>query len=149
MTRGPGRWRRGAAPSWQASEVGWLKVYLIITGVIFAVWLYALVRQTQRGFSSAEQMAAPRPVVPVNLTDSDEAVIMAEGRGRIVYANDPARKWFGIDGGTPNLTLMAQMVQPADTLYDLLAASGHATFRVGQRQVEAVSHAIPGPEGRG
>ncbi len=120
--------------------------YLIIIGVIFAVWLYALVRQTQRGVN-AEQAAPSRPVVPVNLSESDEAVVMAEGRGRIVYVNQPARDWFGMDGGTPNLSLMAQMIQPSDTLHDLLASPGHATFRFGQRQVEAVSHAIPGPEG--
>lgn len=124
-----------------------VEVYLIVTGVIFFAWLYALIRQTQQSID-AEQMAVSRPVVPVNLMDTDEAVVVAEGRGRIVYVNDLARRWFGIDGGTPNLTLMAQQVQPPDMLHDLFAEAGHATFRLGQRRIEAVSHTVPGEEGR-
>ncbi|MBN1963023.1 MAG: GAF domain-containing protein, partial [Anaerolineae bacterium] len=122
-------------------------IIMILTGVIFFAWLYVLVRQTQRGLGG-EEIAPSRPIVPVNLLESDEAVIVAEGRGRVVYANDLARQWFGVDGGTPNLTLMAQMIQPADTLHDLLADAGHAAFRLGPRRIEAVSHPIPGPEGR-
>jgi PAS domain S-box-containing protein len=124
-----------------------IEVYLILTGLIFFAWLYVLVRQTQRGLSS-EQNMTPRPVVPVNLVDSDEAIVVAEDRGRVVYANDRAREWFGTNGGTPNLGVMARMAQPADTLHDLFAGAGHASFRIGQRRVDAVSHAIPGTDGR-
>ena len=124
-----------------------VEVYLIITGLVIFAWLYALVRQALRG-ARPDETAPPRPIVPLNLMDSDEAVLVAEGRGRIVFANEPARDWFGLDGGAPNLTVMAQKVQPSDTLHDLLAGTGHASFRLGQRQVEAVSHAIPGTEGQ-
>jgi PAS domain S-box-containing protein len=124
-----------------------IEVYLVITGLIFLAWLYALVRQTQRGLGREVKLTG-RPIVPVNLLDSDEAVVVAEGRGRIVYANTQARNWFGIDGGTPSLSAMAQMVQPADTLHDLFADTGHAAFRLGQRRIEAVSHAIPGTQGQ-
>ena len=113
-----------------------VEVYLIITGIIFFAWLYALVRQTQRGYA-APQPDSLRPVVPVNLFEGDDAVVVAEGRGRIVYANDSARQWFGIDGGAPNLALMSQQIYPRDALHDLVAGSGHATFRLGQRQIEA------------
>ncbi|HVO71378.1 MAG TPA: GAF domain-containing protein, partial [Aggregatilineaceae bacterium] len=123
------------------------EVLLIVTGLVFFAWLYALVRQTQRGFGP-EQVAPSRPVVPLNLMASDEAVVVAEGHGRIVYANDSARRWFGINGGAPNLTLMAHLVQPSDTLHDLLAGPGHASFRLGQRQIEAVSHSIPATGGQ-
>jgi len=123
-----------------------VEVYLIVTGIIFFAWLYALVRQTQ-GYA-ADQPASLRPVVPVNLFESDDAVVVAEGRGRIVYANDSARQWFGIDGGAPNLALMSRQIYPRDTLHDLVAGAGHATFRLGQRQIEAVSHPIPGPAGQ-
>ncbi len=124
-----------------------IEVFLILTGLVFAAWLYALVRQMQRG-GSVDQGAPPRPVVPLNLRESDEAVLIAEGRGRIVYVNEPARQWFGIDGGAPNLSLMAQRVHPADALHDLLAGTGQAAFRLGQRQIEAVSHVIPTAEGQ-
>lgn len=123
-----------------------IEVFLIVTGLVFAAWLYALVRQAQRG--AGEQGGPVRPVVPLNLRESEEAVMVAEGRGRIIYVNEPARQWFGLDGGAPNLTLMAQHVQPAEALHDLLAGPGQAAFRLGQRQIEAVSHTIPSAEGQ-
>ena len=124
-----------------------VEIFLIVIGLIFFAWLYALVRQTRQGLG-ADQPAAPRPVVPVNLFEGDEAILVAEGRGRIIYANEPARQWFGIDSGAPNLALMARQVYPVDALHDLVASAGHASFRLGQRQIEAVSHPIPGPAGQ-
>ncbi len=123
-----------------------VEVYLIVTGLVFFAWLYALVRQTQRS-TSGEQIVTLRPVVPLNLRQSDEAVLVAGERGRIVYANETARRWFGLEGGQPDLSLMAHQVHPQDALYDLLAGAGRMSFRLGQRQLEAVSHTIPTPEG--
>jgi PAS domain S-box-containing protein len=123
-----------------------IEVFLIVVGVIFFAWLYALIRQTQRAMASATVSA--RPVVPVNLTPGEEAVLLAEGRGRIVWANDVARQWFEMDGGTPSLGLMTQMITPPDVLLDLLAEGGYASFRLGKRRIEAVSHAVPEAGGR-
>ena len=123
-----------------------VEVYLISTGLIFFGWLYALVRQTQKGVSE-HQSVESRPIVPVNLLESDEAVLVAADRGRIVFANDQARRWFGIDGGTPSLNLISQLIQPRESLPDLVAEAGHASFRLAQRRIEAVSHAIPTDDG--
>lgn len=119
-----------------------VEVYLISTGLVFLGWLYVLVRQTQNGVSE-QATGESRPIVPVNVAENDEAVLVAVDQGRIVFANDPARQWFGVDGGVPSLSLIAQMIQPSDALHDLLAHSGHASFRLGQRRIEAASHAIP------
>ncbi|WP_119068837.1 GAF domain-containing protein [Aggregatilinea lenta] len=124
-----------------------IEVFLIVIGVIFFAWLYALIRQTQHAMVSGSEMAA-RPVVPVSLGPDDEAVLLAEGRGRIIWANDIARQWFEMDGGTPSLGLMTQMINPPDVLFDLLAEGGHASFRLGKRRIEAVSHAVPEAGGR-
>ena len=53
-----------------------IEVYLFITGLVFLAWLYALVRQALGGME-AESTVPPRPVVPLNLMDSSEAVIVA------------------------------------------------------------------------
>lgn len=123
-----------------------LEISLILIGLVFFVWLFVLVRQVQRGLDAGHEALA-RPVVPVSLPPSDDAMIVAEGRGHIVFANEPARRWFGLDGETPTLTVMARQVRPAETLYDLLARPGRAALRIGPRQVEAISHAIPAPDG--
>ncbi len=124
-----------------------IEASLILIGIIFFAWLYVLVRQTQRSVQG-EGSAPARPVVPVNLMSTDEAIVVSEGRGRIVYVNEPARQWFGLDGGAPNLGTIARRIQPADTLHELLASPGHAWLRLGQRRIEAASHAIPGAEGQ-
>lgn len=122
-----------------------IEAYLILTGLIFAAWIALLVRQARRNADG--EWAAERPIVPLTLAEGDEAVVVAEDRGRVVYANDQARAWFGTDGGTPDLALMAQMIQPADAFLDLFAHPGHAALRLGQRRLEAMSHAIPAAQG--
>jgi len=84
-----------------------LEISLILIGLVFFVWLFVLVRQVQRGLDAGHEALA-RPVVPVSLPPSDDAMIVAEGRGHIVFANEPARRWFGLDGETPTLTVMAR-----------------------------------------
>ena len=123
-----------------------IEVYLILTGVIFAAWIALLVWQARRGASG--ELTPNRPFVPLTLVEGDEAVVVAEAHGRVVYANEQACAWFGTDGGTPDLALMAQLIQPADAFLDLFAQPGHAALRLGQRQLEAMSHAIPAAEGQ-
>ncbi len=114
-----------------------IEVYLILTGIIFFAWLYALVRQTQRS-AQGDQTAPPRPIVPVNLMDTDEAIVVSEGRGRIVYVNGPARLWFGMDGGAPNLATIVRRhparrhaARAAGQPGTRLAAPGSAPHRSG------------------
>lgn len=123
-----------------------LEFSLILIGLIFFVWLFVLVRQAQRGLDVGHEALA-RPVVPMSLLSSDDAVIVAEGRGHVVFANESARRWLGLDSETPTLTVMARQVRPAETFYDLLAQPGRAALRIGPRQVEAVSHLIPTSDG--
>ena len=123
-----------------------LEASLILIGLIFFAWLFVLVRQAQRGLDAGRDTSA-RPVVPVRLPPSDDAVVVAEGRGHVVFANESARRWFGLDGETPSLAVLARQARPAETLYDLFAHPGRAALRIGPRHVEAISHAIPGPDG--
>ncbi len=122
-----------------------VEVYLILTGLIFAAWIALLIWQARRG--AGDDWSADRPIVPVSLVEGDEAVVVAEERGRVVYANEQARAWFGMDGGAPSLALMAQVIQPADAFLDLFAHAGHAALRLGQRRLEGMSHPIPSPDG--
>lgn len=98
----------------------------------------ALIRERQR---TQERMSSA--VVPVNLIDNNNAVVVAEGRGHLVFANDKARHWFGMNGGEPNLEIMAQQIKPSDTFLELFGKEGQASFRLGQRRIEATSHYIP------
>ncbi len=71
-------------------------------------------------------------------------MLVTAGYGKIAYANPQARQWFDLNGGDPDLELMAEAVHPADTFRDLFAMEGRASFRIGSRRVEAASHRLPG-----
>ncbi len=124
-----------------------VELSLIVIGLVFFAWLMVVVWQAQRDWST-ERADETRPFVPLLLPRSEDALLVAEGRGHIVFANEPARRWFGLDGGTPHLAAITRLVRPVESFYELLAQPGHAALRVGNRQVEAISQAIPGPQGQ-
>jgi len=121
-----------------------IELYLIVIGLIIFGWLAVVLRQTQ---ASAARPTPAGPVVPIPVAARPEAVLVAEGRGRVVYANETARAWFELEGGAPSLALLTRLVQPPDALHDLLAGAGHGAFRLGRRRVEGVTHTIPGEAG--
>lgn len=85
----------------------------------------------------------PAPPVPAQLAGRDDGVVMARVGGRILFANQPARKWFGLNGGEPDLMVMAQQAKPQEAFLELFAAEGHAELEIGGRRVEASSHRLP------
>src|SRR5215813_12006581 len=123
--------------------MGYILLPIIVGISLFAAvfWFARLRQERQRYIETPDES-----VVPINLVDNDDAVVVAEGRGHLVFANEKARTWFGIDGGEPNLELMADIVQPADTFLELFGKEGQASFRVGMRRIEASSHRIPRPD---
>ncbi|MEP7284202.1 MAG: GAF domain-containing protein [Chloroflexota bacterium] len=116
----------------------------IVLGASVLVAVYFLARGRREDQRFVEKM--PQAVVPVNLVDNDNAVIVAEGRGHLVFANGIARNWFEMNGGEPNLEMMADAVQPADAFLELFGKEGQASFRIGARRIEATSHYIPHPD---
>ncbi|MCS6870547.1 MAG: GAF domain-containing protein [Anaerolineae bacterium] len=105
-------------------------------GVVFMFARLRLERQ-------AEMETLPETVVQVNLLDNDDAVLVAEGRGKLVYANARAQAWFGLSGGEPDLEILVESVQPSETFLELFSKEGSASFRIGARRVEASSHYVP------
>src|SRR5262249_43335566 len=63
--------------------------------------------------------------------------------GQVVYANELARSWLGMNGSSPHLEHIAQMAQPSDSFLELFAGEAQASFQLGMRWVEASSHRIP------
>src|SRR5512142_1802607 len=126
-------------------EILGLVLLLIVLGLsVFAgVYLVARWRRDEQRYTET----LPESVVPVNLLDNANAVLVAEGRGHLVFANQTACDWFGLNGGEPNLELMANVAEPPATFLELFGKEGQASFRIGQRRVEATSHYIPRADG--
>jgi GAF domain-containing protein len=116
-----------------------LLLFVLGFSVFGAVFMLARLRLERR----AEVEILPETVVQVNLLDNDAAVVVAEGRGKLVYANPRAQTWFGLSGGEPDLEMLVESVQPAETFLELFSKEGTASFRIGARRVEASSHYVP------
>src|SRR5258708_12322417 len=115
--------------------------------VVLAISLIASVFYLTRWRRNEQNYSAtlPQSVVPVNLMDNENAVIVSEGRGHLVFANQMARHWFDMNGDEPDLELMANAVQPTEAFLELFGKEGQSTFRLGSRRGEASSHYIPHP----
>ena len=127
-------------------EVGFALIF-IVSGIGLMLGVYLLARQRADQVALQTRLSAQHPL-PTNLVSVNDAVIVTEEGGRVIYANDAARAWFGLDGEEPNLWLMSQYVRPAETFWELFAAPGRVTFQVGDRQVEATSYQVHA-DGRG
>lgn len=123
------------------------ELLLVGVGGIFLIWLWAFIYQL---LNSRTRMRThdPKRIVPINLLNNKDGIIIAEGRGHLVYINDRIREWFNLNGADANLSILVNRIHPPDLFHDLFAEEGRATLRVGARQVEAVSHTIPTVEGR-
>ncbi|MBI5081590.1 MAG: GAF domain-containing protein, partial [Chloroflexi bacterium] len=76
----------------------------------------------------------------------NDAVLVAQSGGKIIYANNRAKLMFGSGLEMPSLNRMARMAQPPDTLYDLFAAEGQTTLTISNRPLEALSVRMPGDQ---
>ena len=102
---------------------------------------------------SLRWLSVRRPVAPVDspvrmpaeygANDTGVLVVETGSGGRLLFVNERAQQFFGLDGQTPNLERMARQVQPADALWDLIAAEGRASLSIGDWRVEATSLRVP------
>lgn len=81
-------------------------------------------------------------VIPVNLASVNDAVVVAQLGGQMVFVNDLTRKWFNLDSGDPDLWVLAQRVDPPEAFLELFAAEGQASFSLGDMRLEASSHQV-------
>lgn len=123
------------------------EIILVTFGTVASGWIWAFTNQMLRS-QRRKRPLMTKPILPLNLMDNESGVIVAEGRGHLVYMNERAREWFGLNGGEPNLAVLAGRAEPAEIFHELFADEGQATFRLGLRRIEATSHLIPDDEGR-
>ncbi len=124
-----------------------LGLLLFIGGLVIIAGLFVWSRQRQAlGYIPADE---PNSTINLPVASGDDAVLVSREHGQLVFVNDNARKWIGMNGGEPSLEYIAAMAQPSDSFLELFAGQGQASFQLGNRWVEASSHTIPsGAENR-
>ncbi|MBZ0275447.1 MAG: PAS domain-containing protein, partial [Anaerolineae bacterium] len=112
----------------------------IVSGAVITLGLYLWVRQRQSlGLIPVEAKDTPEWA----LASHDDAVLVSSEHGHLIYANQRARHWLGMNGGNPNLEHVARLAQPMDNFLELFTGEGQAAFQLGSRWVEGSSHTIP------
>jgi PAS domain S-box-containing protein len=115
---------------------------LFAGGLVIVLGVYLWSRQRLAlGYIPTGEPSAHLNLPP--LATSDDAVVVSREHGQVVFVNEKARHWLGMNGGEPTLEHIAALAQPADSLLELFAGEGQASFQFGERWVEASSHAIP------
>jgi PAS domain S-box-containing protein len=117
-----------------------LALVLFFSGAVVIIWIYLWSRQ-QRGVEQFIDVDQLMNDVPAAATG--DALLIAQEHGKVIYANEPARRWLGMNGEAPHLEQIAQMVEPANNFLELFTTEGQSSFRLGQRWVQASSHRIP------
>ncbi|MBP7693561.1 MAG: GAF domain-containing protein, partial [Anaerolineales bacterium] len=112
-------------------------------GLLGLAWLGLRLAAVQSPYAYVAS-PVPMPVQP----DRDAALMVAQAGGRLVYLNDRARQFFGLDGQTPSSEALARQVRPSETFLELFAVPGVARLTIGARQVEATSLSLPPEPGR-
>src|SRR5258707_5778057 len=95
-----------------------------IAAIVVGLALLAVIALGLRWF----QARGPRPAehLPSRVSMAGEAppeagVVVAERGGRVVFANERARLFFGLNGELPSLGRLLRQTEPADNLLGLFA----------------------------
>ena len=72
-----------------------------------------------------------------------DAVLVVEPGGRILYVNTQVQEWFGLE--EPSLERYARRTRPSEAFLGVCATESQARFFVAGKLVEASSHLVPHP----
>lgn len=123
-----------------------LELILFLGGAVVIAWIYVWSRQQSAAGPGIDFDQVMRDVPAAS---SEDAVLVSQEHGKLVYANAPARRWLGANGAPPHLDQVTRIAEPPDNFLELLAREGQSSFQLGKRWVEASSHRIPdGPHTR-
>ena len=119
---------------------------LLLGAGLFAATLVAL-RITPRLQQSAKTPAPP-PATKSNPAHN-EAVLLIQSGGRVIYINQAAREWFSVWEEEPNLESLARRTRPSEAFLTLCAGEEQARFSLNGRFVEGTSYYTPANLGEG
>ena len=122
-----------------AMQIG---LVLAVIGIVLFGALFLLARL--RPAAHPNQVQVNEPPIALDLPVNDDAVLLVQSGGRLLYANDKARRWFGVNQeDVLNLERLAQRTAPSDSFLSLCATAGHTNFTLENNLVEGVSYIVP------
>lgn len=118
-------------------------IILLATGAVFFVLARLLLRIIP--YIQPAQASQPIPDLPlIPVSDHKDAALLIQPGGRVVFANEEAREWFGLGPEElPHLEYLARRARPRETFLSLCAKEGQARFSMQGLLVEGSSYAWP------
>ena len=119
--------------------------YLILLALALLLPVLAIVasRRTSRKTSIIPQTTPS--FSPLDSSKVNEAILLIQSGGRVEFANDMAKEWFGLrPGEIPDLERLMRRVRPAEEFLTLCAKPGRNRLSVGSQLAEATSYQLPG-----
>lgn len=79
-----------------------------------------------------------------NISPSNDAVLVVQSGGRVIYANQIAREWFGeVSTEEPNIERLVRRVRPSEVFWQLCRTEGQARLSLDGKVIEATSYLVP------
>ncbi|MFH2102825.1 MAG: GAF domain-containing protein [Chloroflexota bacterium] len=117
---------------------------ILLTGVIFFLLVWGISRLISRLRPSS--LPSDQSTTSPDLDGHDHAVLVLHAGGRVEYANQAARDWFGLrEGEPPNLELIARNIRPGGKFLELCVEEGGDRFSLTGRPIDVTSYRVPGP----
>ncbi len=113
--------------------------------ILVGFGLIGLVLLISRWFSR-QQANAPEPMatlLPREVTATNDAILLVQTGGRVLYSNQPAKEMFHHQKDIPNLERLARSTRPSDVFLQLCATQGQARFYLNGKLVEGISYGLP------
>jgi PAS domain S-box-containing protein len=120
-------------------------VILGLTSIFLGAGIFLLVFLLSRMIPRLKSFSR-NPVMPDALavtTSHNEAVLLIQSGGRLIYLNQQAREFFGAWGKEPGLESLARHTRPEGAFLGLCACEGIAQFSIKGRLVEGTSYFAP------
>ena len=117
-------------------------VLLFLLGLVFVILTLLFLRLIPR-LPGAPGHKPATPVASTLLDTSEEAVLVVQTGGRILYINQPARDLFSYWEPAPNLENLARRSRPSEVFLALCAGQSHARFMLKGRFIEGSSFYLP------
>lgn len=124
-----------------------LGILLLLLGAGFFTATLIALRITPR-LQPAAKTPAPPPALKPN-SPLNEAVLLVQSGGRVIYINQAAREWFNVWEEEPNLESLARRTRPSEAFLTLCAGEEQARFSLNGRFVEGTSYYTPANLGEG
>ena len=119
--------------------------------VAIAVVLIGIIALITRAFPKsmlARQKSISFPQINIDIPSSNDAVLLVQTGGRVIYANEKAYELFG-KAEEPNLERLARRARPSDLFLGLCGKEGQARFSLDGRFIEGTSYYLPPSNGAG